>query len=124
MRETSLLPDPAVRSQCLDQVVDQAGGDAVDVGLHDHRIESLVDPAPAFEQALEEAACPEFGDRQVQVAGLRGQRLVPVSVAQRDACGSVLIPLCADRRGGLGLDQLLQHPLGHRPDEFEPVART
>ncbi|MEU1193447.1 hypothetical protein [Streptomyces sp. NPDC005859] len=36
----------------------------------------------------------------------------------------LLVPLRADPDRGLGLDQLLEHPLGHIADEFEPVRRT
>ncbi|MEU1710937.1 hypothetical protein ABZ478_37570 [Streptomyces sp. NPDC005706] len=36
----------------------------------------------------------------------------------------VLCPLGADPGRGLGLDLLLQHPLGHTPHEFESVRRT
>ncbi len=35
---------------------------------------------------------------------------------------SVCTFLGADRHGGLGVDQLLQHPLGHRPDQLESVG--
>ena len=47
----------------------------------------------------------------------RGQRLLPVPVAQGGAGLGVLVPLGADPGGGLGLDQFLQHALGHRADE-------
>jgi hypothetical protein len=118
------LGDPGVRAECLDQVVDRAGGDAVDVGFHDDGVEGLVDPAAPFEQGWEEGAGAQLGDGQVQVAGLGGEGLVPVSVAQCHAGIGVLVPSRSDPGGGLGFDQFLQHPLGHGPDEFEPVGRT
>jgi hypothetical protein len=118
------LGDPGVRTEGLDQVVDRTRGDAVDVGLHDDRVQGLVDPAPPLQKRGEEAARAQLGDRQVQVAGLGAERLVPVSVTKRGTAVGVLVPLSADPRGDLGLDQFLEHPLGHTADEFEPVCRT
>jgi hypothetical protein len=96
----------------------------VHVGLHDDRVQGPIDPAAPLEQRGEEAARAQLRNGQVQVAGLGGERLVAVAVAQGHAGVGVLVPPRADRDGGLGLDQLLEHPLGHRPDEFESVART
>lgn len=115
---------PGVRPQGLDQIVDRPGGDALDVRLHDDGIEGLVDAAPPLQQAGEEAAGPQFGDGQLQVAGLCGERLVPVPVAVVGAGVGVLVPLGSDLRRGLGLDQFLQHPLGDAADEFESLGRT
>nr|WP_297496005.1 hypothetical protein [Pseudonocardia sp.] len=44
------LGDPGVRAQGFDQVVDLAGGHAVQVGLHHHREQRLIHPAAALEQ--------------------------------------------------------------------------
>ncbi|MEY9842843.1 DNA-binding transcriptional MocR family regulator [Streptacidiphilus sp. EB103A] len=56
------------------------------------------------------------------VPGLGGERLVAVPVAQRGAGVGVLVPLGADPGRGLGLDQLLQHPLGYRAHQFQAVC--
>ena len=40
------LGDPRVDPQRLDEVVDGAGRDPFDVGLHDHRVQRLIDPPP------------------------------------------------------------------------------
>ena len=56
------LTDPRIGAQRLDQVVDLSGRDTVQVGLHDHREQRLVDPAPAFEQGGEERPAAELGD--------------------------------------------------------------
>ena len=45
------LADPGVGAQGLDQVVDLPGRDPVQVGLHHHREQRLVDPPPTLEQA-------------------------------------------------------------------------
>ncbi len=118
------LGDPAVRSQSLDQVVHAAGGHPVDVCLDDDGIQGPVDPAAAFEQAGEEAAGADLGDRQVEIPGLRGQRLSTVAVAQVGPGLGVLTGLGPDERGGFGLDQLLQDPLGQDPDQLDSVRRT
>lgn len=113
-----------VRAEGFDQVVDRAGGDAVDVCLHDHCVEGLVDPAPTLEQAREETTGPQFRDRQLQVAGLRGHGLLPVPVAPGGAGVGPLAPLRTDPGGGLGLDQFLQQPLSDLADEFKTIRRT
>jgi len=47
------LADAAVGTQRPDQVVDLAGGDPVQVGLHHHREQRLIDPAAPLQQAGE-----------------------------------------------------------------------
>ncbi len=42
--------DPGIGTQCLDQIVDLAGGGAVQVGLHHHREQALIDPATPLQQ--------------------------------------------------------------------------
>jgi hypothetical protein len=96
----------------------------VDVGLHDDGVQGLVDAAPAFQQGGEEAAGADFGDGQLQVAGLRGQCPLAVAVAPGRPGIGALAGLRADPRGRLRLDQFLQDPLGQRADEFETVRRT
>jgi hypothetical protein len=53
----------------------------VDVGLHGDRVQGLIDPATPLEQGGEETAGAQLRDRQIQIAGLCGERLVPVPVA-------------------------------------------
>ena len=48
------LGDAGVDAEGLDQVVDLPGGDAVQVRLHDHRVQGLVDPAAPLQQRREE----------------------------------------------------------------------
>ena len=81
------LADPGVRAQRLDQVVDLPGRDPVQVGLHDHREQRLVDPAPALEQRGEERPGPQLRDPQLQVTRGRGQRPRPRPVALRRPLG-------------------------------------
>jgi len=44
------LADPAVSTKRPDQVVDLAGADAVQIGLHHHREQRLIDPATPLQQ--------------------------------------------------------------------------
>lgn len=119
----SFLLDMPV-SERFDEVVDGAGGDAVDVCLHDDRVEGLVDASLSFQQAGEEASGPQFQDGEFEVAGLRGHGLLAVSVAPGRAGVGVFGPLGGDLCGGFGLDQFLQQPLGELADEFKTVGRT
>jgi len=43
------LADPRVRAHRFDEVVDAAGGHAVDVGLHHDRVQGLVDATAGLE---------------------------------------------------------------------------
>jgi hypothetical protein len=61
------LGDPAVRAECLDQVIDLAGRGALQ----------------ALQQRREERSSPQPGDLQVQVSRCRGDRPRPVPVALR-----------------------------------------
>ncbi len=59
-----------------------------------------------------------FFDLQVQVAGLRGQRARPVTVAFGHTPICALVASGADRLGGVGFDQLLSEVLGQLADEI------
>jgi hypothetical protein len=50
--------DAAVGTERADQVVDLAGDDPVQIRLHDHREQRLVDPAAPFQQRGEERSDP------------------------------------------------------------------
>ena len=65
------LRDPRVRHEGLDQVVDFAGRDAVDVGLHHDREQGLVHPAAALQQCREERPGAQLEDLQIKVPGRR-----------------------------------------------------
>jgi hypothetical protein len=107
------LADPGLDAQGGDEVVDLAGGDAVDTGLHDDRPDRPVDPAPRLEQGREERARPQLRDAQLDVAGLGAEEPAPAAVAVGRPLVGPLVPAGADRLGGLELDQLLEDEL-HR----------
>ena len=65
------------------------------------------------------AALAQLGDLQLQIPRLGGQQPRPVPVALSHTIGAALIAARADRLGGLGLDQLLEHQL-HRLGGSDP----
>jgi len=118
------LADSRPDAEGLDQVIDAAGRDPVDVGLHHHRVQRLVDPAAGFEDHREERAFAELGDPQLQVAGLGGQRSWTGPVAFGDPLIGALIAGGADPLRGFGFDQLLQHELDRLADQVHAITGT
>ena len=114
--------DAGVDAHRGDEVVDGAGGDAVDVGLHDHRVERLVDAPARFEELGEERSLAELRDADLGVAGLRGQGARSGAVAVRDAVVGAFVAGGADLLGGFGVDQRLERLLGELADEVGAVA--
>lgn len=102
------LGDAGIVSEGADQVVHRPGGDAVDVGLHDHRVQSPVEPPAAFEQSWEERPRAQLRDLRLDVTDRGRDRLGAVPVAVRGAALGALVAVGADRRRGFGLDQCLQ----------------
>jgi hypothetical protein len=116
------LGDPAVDAQGLDQVVDLAGGGAVRIGLHDHRQQGPVDAPTGLQQRREERPLSEFGDAQLDVAGLGRQQPRSGPVAMGGALLAALIGPSADVLGGLGIDQRLQHQSEPFADDVQVTA--
>jgi hypothetical protein len=58
------LGDPRVDAHRLDQVVDAASRDALDVGLHHHRVQGLVDAAAGLEDHREDDPLRSLGIRK------------------------------------------------------------
>ena len=77
------------------------------VGLHHHREQRLIDPPAPFEQRREERAGAQLGDLQLQIPGGGGQRAGAVPVALVGAFRGTLVQGGADGVGELGLDQRL-----------------
>ncbi len=97
-----------------DQVIDPAGAHALDVGLHHHRVQRHVDPAPRCEQRREERPGPDLRDphRQITRGGRDG--LVTGAVALGRARVGALVRLGTDVGGRLGVDELL-HDRAEQP---------
>lgn len=106
------------------QVVHAAGGHALDGGLHQHRVQRLVDTAPGLEDRGEERALPQLRDPQLHIVGLGGQQLRPGAVAFGDTVLGALIPVRADHPGRFELDQLLQHQAHALTDQVHAITGT
>lgn len=65
--------EAGVVAQCPDRLVDFPGGDPVDPGLADHRVERLVDPPTWVRQRREERPFSWFRDRQINRPGRRSE---------------------------------------------------
>jgi hypothetical protein len=84
----------------------------VQIGLHHHGEQGLVDPPSAFQQRGEERSGAQLRDPQLQIPGRGRQRARAGSVALRGAGLAALVRAGADHRGQLGLDQRLIQRLG------------
>jgi hypothetical protein len=107
---------PLAAPRAFDQVVDLAGGDAVHVGLHHHRVQGPVDPPAPLQQRREEAALAQLRDRQLDVPRRGRDQLRAMPVALRRASLGALMRAGADDRGRFRFDQLLQDPLQRGAD--------
>ena len=94
----------------------------MDVGLHDHGIEGLVDPPAGLQDGREEAPLPELGDGQLHVPGLGREHPGPVPVALVAPRTGPLIAVRPDLGGELDLDQLLADQGGCFFDEVEALT--
>ena len=101
------LRNPGIRAEGLDQVIDLAGGNTVQVGLHHHRVQGLVHPAAALQQGREKRAGTQLGDLQVQIPRSGRQRPGPGPVALGGARLGALERGSTNERGRLRLDELL-----------------
>jgi hypothetical protein len=116
------LADPRPGAQGGDEIVDLAGRDAVDVGLHHHRVEGPVDPPAPIEDAREEAAMAQLRDRQVHIPGLRRQQARPGAVALVGPRVGPLMGFGADERGCFGIDEGLEDHLHALADQVDVTA--
>lgn len=91
------------------QVIDPTRGDALDVGLHDHRVQGHVDPSAGSQQGREERPGAGLGDLHTQVADTGGDDLLAGPVALSRAGAGALVRQRTDERRRLGVDELLQH---------------
>jgi hypothetical protein len=116
------LADAAVGTQGPDQVVDLAGGDPVQVGLHHHRKQRLVHPPAPLQQPGEERPRPQLRDPQLQIPSRGGCQPGPVPVALGQPLGCPLVWGGADHRGELRLDEGLVDGLGGLADPVVDVG--
>ena len=93
--------------QLLDEAVDLAGADAVDVGLHHDRDDRLLAAAPGLQKARKvRRARPGARDCQLDLADPRLPQPWAIAVEVRHALGRTLAALNAGQLRDLGLHQL------------------
>ena len=109
MRDTSDFDIPDSAPSAATRSSHRSGGHPGDVGLHDDRVQGPVDAPARLEHRRQQRAFAQLGDPQLDVSGLGGQQPRPVPVALIHTSVAALIAPGADRFGGLGLDQLLEH---------------
>jgi hypothetical protein len=86
------LGDAALGAELRHQHIDLAGRDPPDVGLHDHRVQGLINPAARLEDRGEEAARAQFRDLQCQIPHLGGEGARSVAVAVAETLFRALVP--------------------------------
>ena len=86
------------------------------IGLHHHREQGLIDPPAPLQQRGEERPGPQLGDPQLQIPGRRRQDPGAGAVALGGAGIGALVRAGADHRGQLRLDQRLVERLGGGAD--------
>ena len=100
-----------LQAELLDQPVDLAGRDPVDVGLLDDRDQGLLGPPARLQERREIATLPQFRDGQLQLPnpGIPAPLAVAVSLAPAAVRGA-LTQLSAGQCGRFGIHQLLDQP--------------
>jgi hypothetical protein len=94
----------------------------VQIGLHHHGEQRLIDPPAALEQRGKKRPGAQLRDPQLQIPGAGGQRPRPGAVALRGPGVGALVRAGADHRGELGLDQRLIDRGGRRPDPVVDIG--
>ena len=122
IRETSDLEIPVPPNATTRSSTERVGH-AVDVGLHHHRVQRLVDPPPRRQDAREERpGRAASGTARCDVTGLGGQQPRPGPVAFGHPRLGAFVAAGADRGGRLGLDQLLHHDPDTLADQVDALA--
>jgi len=101
------LGDARIRTKGLDQIIDLASGGAVQVSLHHHCKQALIDPATPLQQRRKERPTAQLGDAQLQITGDGGQRARPRPIALIGPRIGALMRAGADHRGQFGIDERL-----------------
>ena len=98
----------------LNEVVDRAGRDALNVGLLHDRGDGLLRHPARLEKAREVAALAQLGNAKLHRAGARLPVAVAVAVALSKAIGRTF----ARRRAGAAFDVQLHQALGGKADHL------
>ena len=95
----------------LDQIIDRAGGDALNVGFLDHRGECLLGHAPRFEEVWKVAASSKLRNPEFDLAGPSLPVSIAIAVPLRQPLGA-LLPIGRASASELANLQLHQPPGG------------
>jgi hypothetical protein len=101
------LGDSSVSAESFDEVVDFAGRDAVDVGLHHDREQRLIDAAAVLQQGGEERARTQLRDPQIEIPSGRRQGPGPGAVAVGVQVAGAFERGGTDERGCFRIDEFL-----------------
>ena len=110
------LADP-VHPYGSHQVIDGAGGDALDVGFLDDGRQRLLGHAARFEEARKVAAAAQLGDAQLHGAGPGLPVPISVAVALVGPLGAALVGTGAAERVGLELHEAFGGKADHLAQE-------
>jgi hypothetical protein len=94
----------------------------VQIGLHHHREQRLIDAPAPLQQRREERAGPQLRDPQLQIPRRGRERARSGAVALGGAGVGALVRGRADHRGELGLDQGLVDRGGRRAESVVDVG--
>jgi hypothetical protein len=106
---TDLALGHAAHAERLDEIVDRARRDPLDVGLLDHGGQRLLGGAPGLEELGEVAALAQLGDLQLDAASPCLPGALAVAIAAIGPLGALLVVASA----AAPLDVDLHEPLGH-----------
>ena len=101
----------------LDEVVDGAGRDALDVGLLHDGGERLLGEPSRLQEAGEVRALAQLRDAQLDRAGAGLPGALPVAVALRQTLGALLAIGGSGQAGDLHLHQALGRKADHLPQQ-------
>jgi hypothetical protein len=109
-----------VTAHRLDEVVDGAGRDALNIGLLDHGGESLLRHPPRLEEARKIGALAQFGDANLDRPGAR----LPIPLAIAVALGEPIGRPLAIPSPSSGANLHLHQPLGGERDHVAKNVRV
>ena len=103
-----------------DQVVHRAGGDALDVGLLDHRRQRLLRQSAGLQEGREVGAAPELRDPELHRPGPGLPVPLPIAVPLVHPLGAALA--MAGAAGPIGIQ--LHQPMGGKADHLAQKRRV
>src|SRR5215212_9882635 len=107
----------AAHAERLDEVVDRAGRDTLDVGLLHDGGERLLGEPPRLQEAWEVRALAQLRDAQLDRAGACLPGALPIAVALRQTLWALLAIGGSGQTGDLQLHQALGRKADHLPQQ-------